>query len=343
MGGTVPAARNWFNNNRYVAVLLELDTNDVVAGNQVTDNANPNTVGIVLFETQGAVVGGGESEARNVISGNSGGGIVTQQDLQTVIAGNWIGTALSGRGADPNGGSGVYLQFGTRDTVAHNVIAGTQPGNGNGGDGLDLQDISQSSVLNNAIGVDAKNQPAGNAGYGIGDFNQPGILPPTVTISGNTIANNVSGGVQVGSSNTDTVLAAIRHNSMARNGPGADGAFGIDLTGETQSACPSGATTGAPNNYIDCPTISSASSTGGAHGTAPANSLVDLYYAPSSTDPEGQTYIATVQADSSGNWSYTHHLTSGKSLTATATGPNGNPSWPQAQETSEFTLPTTVT
>jgi hypothetical protein len=282
-------------------------------------------------------------DARNVISANADGGIYGYYDVGTTIQGNWIGTALSGAAAPSmgNGADGVYLYGSARDLIggpttgAGNVIADSQATGsspGTEGDGIDLFAVTQISVQGNAIGVDATTQAAPNAGDGIWDGDPPLYnLPATTAILGNTIANNPLGGVQVGASSTDPVYAQIRQNVMVNNGQASGGVPGIVLTGEAPSGCTSGQTAGAPNDYLDCPTIQSVS-TAGASGTAPANSTVDLYSAPSASDDEGQTLLGTVSADSSGHWSFTGSLGSGSYVTATATGLNSH----NQLETSEF-------
>ncbi|HEY7120567.1 MAG TPA: hypothetical protein VH475_28540 [Tepidisphaeraceae bacterium] len=87
------------------------------------------------------LVGGESGEARNVISGNAGGGILFSDNGTTdnAVQGNLIGLRGDGAAALPNGNYGVGL----RDGAAQNVIGGLNRGDrnfisGNNGDGVQL-------------------------------------------------------------------------------------------------------------------------------------------------------------------------------------------------------------
>jgi gliding motility-associated-like protein len=61
--------------------------------------------------------------------------------------------------------------------------------------------------------------------------------------------------------------------------------------------------------------------TGTVGGTAPPNSIIELFYDDECPGCEGKTYIGTTTADASGNWSYS--LTATGAIVATATDVNG--------------------
>src|SRR4029453_8548980 len=73
-------------------------------------------------------VGGTTTAARNVVSGNTGSGIIVQDTTSSgnVVAGNFVGTNVAGTGAVPNQGvqSGIFVQNASGNTVSANVISG---------------------------------------------------------------------------------------------------------------------------------------------------------------------------------------------------------------------------
>ena len=120
--------------------------------------------------------GDGESDdlERNVISANSGAGISAPSawgaNNDNVIAGNYIGTDVTGAVAMGNGGSGISLV-----DSSNTRIGGTTPGSGNVISGNDLyglkiagESATGNSVLGNFIGTDvAGTHDLGNQYQGI--------------------------------------------------------------------------------------------------------------------------------------------------------------------------------
>ena len=74
----------------------------------------PNGTGIVLSTSAADVIGGASAAQRNIISGNTGAGIILSGAGTTgnVIGGNYIGTNPAGTAAVPNGGAGVSILSG---------------------------------------------------------------------------------------------------------------------------------------------------------------------------------------------------------------------------------------
>ena len=119
----------------------------------------------------------------NVISGNSGTGIVIQGQNNTV-SGNFIGVGSDGTTALPNTGDGVQI------SGTSNIIGGTQPDTPNviahnGGAGVDVQGGTSNGILGNSI--------YGNGGNGIAvtpQANDEQIAPTVLTASpSGTMAN----------------------------------------------------------------------------------------------------------------------------------------------------------
>ncbi len=143
IGGTSAAARNLLSGNgsNGVEIIGGGTSGNVVEGNYIGTNAGgtaalPNKGNGVLIAngaegnligTNGAgVIGTGE---RNLISGNASAGISIFGTLTSnnVVAGNFIGTTLTGRTALRNVTAGVVIASG----AANNTIGGTAAGNGN--------------------------------------------------------------------------------------------------------------------------------------------------------------------------------------------------------------------
>jgi CSLREA domain-containing protein len=154
-------------------------------------------------------------------------------------------------------------------------------------------------IEGNYIGTDRTGtQPLGN-GYGIkihGGAHDNTIGP------NNVIAFNADQGVWVDGASTNG-------NTITQNSIHGNGDLGIELTFDG-------------NDLVEAPTFSS-HVCAWASGTAPVNSTVELFTGP---DDQGKTYLISVAADGSGNWSASGFLADDVYLSATATGTGGNTS-----------------
>jgi hypothetical protein len=171
IGGTSPEARNVIVASE-AGVWIGADSSDVlltrgavVTGNYIgTDPTGMKSLGgkagVVLARgSEGNLIGGAAPGARNLISGHSSGGVMT--NLATAgpmaasnnrIEGNWIGVNAAGA-ALPNG-RGVYIGDGSTG----NVVGGTAPGAGNVISGNTAHGVhiegTDNRVEGNWIGVD---------------------------------------------------------------------------------------------------------------------------------------------------------------------------------------------
>ncbi|MBK9513834.1 MAG: hypothetical protein IPO05_09465 [Flavobacteriales bacterium] len=74
--------------------------------------------GIMIENANNNIVGGNTAAARNIISGNGGDGVYTQEGSSSnTISGNHIGTNEAGTTAITNGGRGVLIRDGSNNTV----------------------------------------------------------------------------------------------------------------------------------------------------------------------------------------------------------------------------------
>ncbi len=232
IGGSQPQARNLITKNGIAGVIVS-DVGTV--GNHVEGNTIQSNVGDGVEVVQGAssnAVGGSETGAGNIISGNTGNGVVISGPLVAGIGtnansveGNLIGTTFLGTSALPNGGDGVLIEY----QAFNNTIGGTETGAGNviSGNTLDGIAITGAGTTGNVIeanyvGTDYTGQLAlGNQGYGIsltyGAANN--TIGGTDSTARNIISANASGGVLLSNGGTSTNVV--------------EGNFiGTDVTGE---------------------------------------------------------------------------------------------------------------
>jgi len=197
IGGVEPGAGNVISGNLGTGLDLS-GSGHVVQGNIIGLNA----AGTALApngteESDAAVIVqgpwhtlGGAGAAGNVLSGNTGDGLVLRGEMtvSNVIQGNVVGLAAQGDAIMPNGRHGVVLEMG----AGHNTLGGSGAGDGNilSGNrhhGLVLQSPNN-VVQGNRIGVAANGvTPRGNGEHGM-QF-----------LSGAT--NNLVGGTEPGAGN----------------------------------------------------------------------------------------------------------------------------------------------
>jgi hypothetical protein len=310
----------------------------VVEGNFVGTDASgsmarPNGTGILLtgqgldpnLASRQNRIGGLTTAARNLVSGNTGDGIVFFEiSEQNAIEGNYVGTDRTGLEALPNG---VGVAIRNNQGVFHPAMAErVGPGNviaGNTRDGFVATSGWGITVRQNYVGVGADGlTPLGNGhdGIAIGD---PSTLSFNHDIVDNVIAHNGRRGVR------DTDIAPYGYGSrLTRNAIFGNAGLGIDLAGD-------GVTTdGDPLVVESAPSISSVLTVGGLTTvvgvlqSTPSRAFRIEVFANAACDPsgygEGQTFVGDVEVntDSAGSASFVAQvvLPSGQSaVTATAT------------------------
>lgn len=194
IGGLAVGARNIIADNRLHGVRLETGvTSTLVQGNYIGTNVD-GTAALgnygtgVLIEAPSNTVGGPESGARNLISGNSWAGVLVYSSTATRnrIEGNYIGTDASGAAGLGNLYGGIDVRS-SDNTIVRNVVSG------NTRDGIQLYgtDAARNLIRGNFVGINAAGRgPLPNGLHGVNIE-----LAPNNTIGGTTEAdrNIISG------------------------------------------------------------------------------------------------------------------------------------------------------
>ncbi len=243
IGGITMAARNIISGNQEQGIRMQgneasgntiqgnfigLDSTGTVALGNGTECCHS---GIVIhLGASNNIIGGNVSGAGNVISGNTADG-VTIADVGTVgniVAGNFIGTDMTGTQDVGNSFDGVVIVGG----ASENLIGGTAAGagnvlSGNEASGIGIYDIGTTGnlVQGNFIGTDITGTLGlSNSGHGVATAGgaSDNLIGGTISGSGNIIAFNNASGI-VFASDAGTGIAVLS-NSIHSNGN-----LGIDL------------------------------------------------------------------------------------------------------------------
>jgi hypothetical protein len=202
VGGTTGTSGNLISGNNSIGLWLTRSGHNVVQGNLIGSDKTgtaplPNgaDAGVIIAYSADNTIGGTVAVARNVISGNSGHGVLITGGTSTgnQLQGNYIGTNASGTAALGNGSNGVTLG----DSSTNNTVGGTTAGAGNVISGnkvegvLFTQGSGNSLVQGNYIGTNA----AGSTALGNGQNGVKILGSPNITVGGLTAgARNVISG-----------------------------------------------------------------------------------------------------------------------------------------------------
>lgn len=334
IGGRVPGARNIISGNYEdgVNILGSGTDNNLVSGNYIgTDAKGTTAIGNILDGVsiwngaQWSVIGGINPGERNIISGNKGCGIAIggSETIKTKVYANYIGTDASGTTALGNEGNGVTIVGGAQSNIIggpdfsqRNIISG----NVAQGINIDGSGTNGNTVSGNYIGTDVKGKAKlGNGWNGICIAGGA----RSNSISEDRIAFNGEIGIKVLDTYTD-------YNKISQNSIYDNTGLGIDLENGGNNEIP--APVIESNNLVDNALTVSGNGAGN-------NATVEFFKADSSTSGEGKTYLGSLTADESGNFSGLvdatgKSLSVGDSLVATTTHTDNN--------TSEFSQPCLV-
>jgi hypothetical protein len=359
IGGTSAGSGNVISGNTGSGIRVFANVNPTgaltIQGNLIGMNAAGSAAignlgdGITLLGNVGnpvgpVTVGGSSVAAANVISGNTGNGIYGNNLSTLTVLGNSIGSNAAGTAGFGNGHWGVNVegdsfagsaQIGGSGLLDRNVVGGNVQG------GLRFI-VTTATVQGNLIGVGADLTTHLANGIGVLVDSGDALVGGTTGGQGNTIAFNVSHGVQVGISNPgihNAARATINGNAIYNNG-----GFGIYFLGTGAGPLPNDpldADTG-PNGRQNHPVLTSATIfagqavVSGVLDSAP-NTLYRIeWFGNVSCDSvhngEGRRFLSggNYMTDSSGHVAFSGVMMPipvGYSIiTATATDPAGNTS-----------------
>jgi len=189
------------------AILISGSGGNTITGNFLGTNPTGTAQGYgnqtgLEVQTSGNVLGGPKAALRNVISGNNNQGVLLDDGASgNLVAGNYIGTDITGSNRLGNNGGGVVLYDAPQNTIGG---GGSGAGNlisGNGNDGVlvsssDSGPGSLSTVIQgNVIGLDAAGIVAlDNSNNGVEvDYGSGTLIGGPQAAAANVISGNQAG------------------------------------------------------------------------------------------------------------------------------------------------------
>ncbi len=168
-----------------------------------------------------SVIGGETPAARNLISANTSYGVAINSARQNIVAGNLIGTDLTGTLARANTNSGVFISgataklnvIGGTNAAARNVLSGN--GSGFNGSGVLLSGCISNYIYGNYCGLSVTGTNAlanGENGITIINAAHTNFIGGPLAGAGNVISGHPNGGVYIfgGSTSIGNVIQGNR-------------------------------------------------------------------------------------------------------------------------------------
>ena len=253
IGGPSALDANIISGNSEYGIAFNISSNDLIQGNLVGTNATgtgavPNGVGISVGFGGGNTIGGTTAAERNVISGNTGYGVVITACSGNLVEGNYIGTDIAGTLSIPNVQDGVAIDSGaTGNTIGGlTTTPGTGPGNlisGNDDTSANVTDGSGvlitgagttgNVVEGNLVGTNALD--TGGVGNSLGVIIASGASNNTVgggtPGASNVISGNLGEGVWVifGGTNSNLIAGNFVGTEMGGTVPLGNGFNGVEI------------------------------------------------------------------------------------------------------------------
>lgn len=257
IGGNYDGATNVISGNSGSGIAIDGASNsNRIQGNRIGTNAAGttavgNVIGVQIVNASFNTIGGTNTAARNLISGNQFGVRLSNENsgsastTQNTILGNYIGINADGTASIPNTVTGIALTNGAQgNNIGDDVNGGRNVISGNGGTGITIDGANTGSnnVLANYIGLTADGAGAlGNGSHGvlIENGSTGNTIGGTVTLARNVIGGNDGCGVFIDGAATSGNV--IRGNSI---GLAANGATDVGNTGDGVTL------NNAPNNVV---------------------------------------------------------------------------------------------
>lgn len=201
VGGTTAGLGNTISGNTQNGVEIVAATGTLLQGNLIGTNSSgtsaiPNGGFGVGIASTGNTVGGIVAGSRNIISGNTTGGVSIVASSNTV-QGNYIGTNLTGTAALGNGGHGVAILLGSSTVVGGTTGAAANLISGNNGVGVRIGG-SGNSLQGNLIGTNAAGTAAiANQSSGVVIDASANNTIGGLAAARNLISGNTGNGIQI--------------------------------------------------------------------------------------------------------------------------------------------------
>ena len=267
IGGSAAGAGNVISACPRFGVQFYQATGNTIQGNYVGVDATgmtamPNGLGIYVYFSPGTTVGGTIAAARNVVSGNTGEGLLVQGDATGVqIQGNFIGT-------NKNGTAALGNMLGVSSNSAGFVLGGTSgvtPGgpctgscnviSGNTTVGVSLNNNSSGAIQiqGNFIGTDLTgNARVPNVTTGVSISSYSGAtIGGTTAAARNVISGNSGDGLNIDGNGSSGNANGVTGNFIGTNTNGTqalgNGSAGVSLSGPVQQNVIGGTTAGSAN------------------------------------------------------------------------------------------------
>jgi titin len=163
IGGTAAGAGNLISGNRFWGVEVFRNGN-VIQGNRIgTDVSGTQALGngvdgIYVWSGANNQVGGTETGAGNLISGNARHGVfiaALDSNGGNIVQGNFIGTDVTGTQAIGNGRDGIQISRSNNNTVAGEAAGAGNTIAFNGHDGVLVDEATGNAIQGNAIFANA--------------------------------------------------------------------------------------------------------------------------------------------------------------------------------------------
>jgi uncharacterized repeat protein (TIGR01451 family) len=345
VGGLTAGQRNVISGNVIdgIAIVGAASVGNLIQGNYIGTNAAgngpiPNQFhGIAISNATGTLVGGPQTGAGNVLSGNlsNGVGIFETGATFNTVEGNIVGLNASLGATIANGIDGIGIVRAPNNIVRNNTVAG----NGRMGVGIFESTATGNLVEANRIGTTVAGTDFGNAGDGV---------HISFTASSNTVGGGPSAGnvIAFNSGRGINVVSGV-NNRLSANRIFDNDLIGIDLANNGVTPNDPGDVDAGANNLQNFPVLTSAIRNGtvvtvqGTLDSTP-NTTFTVQLFGDGADPsgfgEGATALASfsVTTNASGSATFTSEAFSpATTFTATSTDPSGN--------TSEFSAVVTAT
>ncbi len=277
IGGTLatPGAGNLISGNTVHGIQIFGGASNVtVEGNIIgldatgTHSLGNGDLGIYVFQGgPGIKIGDGTEGAGNVISGNGGTGIVLTGTDGAVVAGNEIGTDLTGTTALGNVAAGININGSSNDTIGGTTTAARNIISGNGFVGVYIENAvkekdfgvtagaNDNLVDGNYIGIDVSGTVAlANIVHGVDvEYDSSDDMNDPTSTSGNAIGGltdtpgNGAGNVISGNTDLGVYLAPLTADTLIEGnliGTNASGTGALGNSGDGISVVSPGATIG---------------------------------------------------------------------------------------------------